>query len=128
MLNTISHNFKSCLEILLNLFCKFEKLRRGFTLKPFTGYEQKCCLSIADVNECSLDNSVCHQNASCYNTEGGFACHCNKGFFGNGSYCAGKNLFIFEVITLHTCSSFCKISECLFLRNVLVLVSHHGFM
>jgi len=34
----------------------------------------------------------CDGNAACNNTEGSFACTCNIGYTGNGTYCAGEKL------------------------------------
>ena len=44
-----------------------------------------------DIDECS-QNEPCDINAMCINTNGGFECICNSGFFGNGSICHGKKL------------------------------------
>ncbi len=53
-------------------------------LHKFTPYKH------ADIDECmeSLDN--CHDDSNCTDTEGGFACNCNKGFLGDGIVCSGK--------------------------------------
>ena len=39
-----------------------------------------------DVNEC--DGLLCHENATCTNTNGSHICECNPGFLGDGiTYC-----------------------------------------
>ena len=42
-----------------------------------------------DTNEC-LQNSTCHPNAKCNNTEGSYVCMCNTGYDGDGFTCNGK--------------------------------------
>ena len=42
-----------------------------------------------DVDECSLSTDDCHENASCFNTDGSFLCKCNFGFLGDGKFCSG---------------------------------------
>lgn len=46
------------------------------------------CL-IVDVNECTEATDNCHDDATCTNTKGSFACTCNQGYSGNGVSCAG---------------------------------------
>ena len=43
-----------------------------------------------DVDECRLGTHNCSVNAGCTNTAGGFTCACNEGYFGNGTWCDGK--------------------------------------
>ena len=101
----------------VQLFYNYTKLRSGFPIKPFTWYVQSYCSSIADVNECSLNNNGCHQNATCSNTQGSFACNCHKGFSGNGTYCTGKDFFIAAVLTFQNFSCL-KASAYLSLRYI----------
>ena len=43
----------------------------------------------ADVNECKLKISNCHEHADCMNTEGSYECQCKDGYQGNGIICTG---------------------------------------
>ena len=47
-----------------------------------------------DVDEC-LNETVCHDNATCQDTVGSFKCNCNEGFAGDGQDCEGKELTVF---------------------------------
>ena len=51
-------------------------------------------ISYLDINECSTDTNLCHDNASCLNTDGGYDCECLPGFFGDGFNCSSKPLTI----------------------------------
>lgn len=42
-----------------------------------------------DTNECTEMVDNCHDDASCYDTEGSFMCECNTGFSGDGINCTG---------------------------------------
>ena len=44
-----------------------------------------------DTNEC-LENSPCHRNATCNNTEGSYMCMCDTGYDGDGFTCNGKKI------------------------------------
>ena len=44
----------------------------------------------ADVNECTSHDDICHDNAACQNTQGGYTCSCNHGYIGDGFSCTGK--------------------------------------
>ena len=51
----------------------------------------------ADLDECSLSNSSCHQNANCTNTNGSFECNCLPGYTGDGFNCSGeRHQYIFR--------------------------------
>ncbi|XP_046846620.1 scavenger receptor cysteine-rich type 1 protein M130-like isoform X4 [Xenia sp. Carnegie-2017] len=47
-----------------------------------------------DVDECSLSTDDCHENASCFNTDGSFLCKCNFGFLGDGKFCSERTVAI----------------------------------
>ena len=40
-----------------------------------------------DINECQLGTDLCHDNASCIDTEGSYECMCETGFSGDGFTC-----------------------------------------
>lgn len=44
--------------------------------------------SCIDINECQDGTDNCHPNASCTNTDGGFECTCEEGYYGNGVNCS----------------------------------------
>ena len=43
----------------------------------------------SDVNECLYIS--CDKNATCFDTPGSYACRCNNGYSGNGTFCESKN-------------------------------------
>ena len=43
--------------------------------------------TIVDIDECELGAHDCDENAQCENTNGGFICVCNQGYFDNGGRC-----------------------------------------
>ena len=47
---------------------------------------------LTDINECD-DVHGCHAEATCQNTAGGYECHCNAGWTGDGRSCSGKDIF-----------------------------------
>ena len=51
-------------------------------------------LLTADVDECAIGNHSCHDDATCYNTEGSYTCSCNIGYTGNGSFCMRKFIYV----------------------------------
>lgn len=53
-------------------------------------HDQPSCSAVFDIDECSLDNRLCHADATCSNTWGSYTCTCNSGFFGNGTICTRK--------------------------------------
>ena len=48
-------------------------------------------LGCVDVDECTMDLSVCHDYADCTNTDGSYECKCIEGFSGNGRECRNTN-------------------------------------
>jgi hypothetical protein len=47
--------------------------------------------SCLDANECVESPGICHQNASCTNTDGNYFCACLTGFTGDGYLnCSGE--------------------------------------
>ena len=46
-----------------------------------------------DTNEC-LQNSTCHLNATCNNTEGSYMCTCDIGYESDGFACNGEETTI----------------------------------
>ncbi len=51
-------------------------------MTPFSSYS-------ADINECGREPDLCHDNATCSNTFGGYNCSCDDGFTGDGFNCTG---------------------------------------
>ena len=52
------------------------------------------CISFIflDIDECMLGTHNCHNNATCFNTNGSFTCSCHIGYSGNGMNCDGKRV------------------------------------
>ena len=42
----------------------------------------------SDINECEVNIHDCDDNAECTDTIGSFACACNFGYSGNGTFCS----------------------------------------
>ena len=47
------------------------------------------CTNVTVIDECLIANKVCHQNATCHNTDGNLTCSCDIGFVGDGFTCYG---------------------------------------
>ena len=45
----------------------------------------------SDIDECDLGTDMCHQQATCTDTDGSYSCTCNSGYTGNGLECNGKH-------------------------------------
>ena len=43
----------------------------------------------ADIDECTDNTDDCHADATCVHSAGGYVCHCNEGFVGDGRSCLG---------------------------------------
>ena len=63
-------------------------------------------VQLTDIDECELGSAMCHQNASCENTVGGYLCSCAVGLTGNGFNCSGKHLGI--IISMETTLQKCN--------------------
>ena len=44
----------------------------------------------SDIDECTMDTFLCHNNATCIDTDGSYECICKGGYSGNGTSCIGK--------------------------------------
>ena len=51
-----------------------------------------------DIDECSADPSLCHENADCSNSKGSYSCTCRIGFTGDGKTCQGIFLANFAYV------------------------------
>ena len=56
-----------------------------------TLYSATTTTTTTDADQCFLGTHTCHVQASCSNTDDGFDCECNSGFFGNGTTCEDVN-------------------------------------
>ena len=45
-----------------------------------------------DIDECSLENDDCHDDAICTDIIGSYTCQCKEGFIGDGKHCQGKTI------------------------------------
>uniref|UniRef100_A0AAX7THR8 Nidogen 1a n=1 Tax=Astatotilapia calliptera TaxID=8154 RepID=A0AAX7THR8_ASTCA len=80
-------------------------------LQGFTGDGRSC----QDIDECQ--QSRCHSDAVCYNTEGSFTCQCRPGYSGDGFQCLPGSLcsYMFVLEVLHWSSDSRVIVFCLML-------------
>ena len=64
---------------------------------------------------------MCHQQATCTDTDGSYSCTCNSGYTGNGLECNGKHTGSIEWTYSNPISN-----ECLFqmLMNVMLSQTH----
>ena len=44
---------------------------------------------LVDVDECSEKSDFCHDNATCFDSDGSYECECKTGFSGDGYICSG---------------------------------------
>ena len=52
-------------------------------------------INYTDFDECSdASTNNCNEFATCTNSDFGFSCECNNGYYGNGTACYGKLYFI----------------------------------
>lgn len=94
----VSFKLKNVRNILITCSCKIFFNNTHFSAKQKPVCLQKCAgnmfviyLSVADIDECALDNDTCHDTlATCTNTVGGYTCECNTGYEGNGITCSGR--------------------------------------
>ena len=49
-----------------------------------------CFILLSDIDECTTGTNMCHQEATCMNTDGGYTCTCNNRYTGDGMECSGK--------------------------------------
>ena len=74
-------------------FCVAGECAEGFQM----GDEDSSCTPI---NQCLLNTSPCHSNATCnFLGPGTFQCICNQGFAGNGTHCYRKSILIQSIVT-----------------------------
>lgn len=59
-----------------------------FTIYPGATSIRDCIYG--NVDECQLHFAICSPNAQCENTDGGYNCVCNPGYYGNGINCTYK--------------------------------------
>ena len=67
------------------------------------GLFAKMCF-VSDIDECAMNHTYCHMNATCYNKNGSFECICNNGTVGNGTHCGMyvffNNVFLIDIFLL----------------------------
>ena len=55
---------------------------------PICVISNKYICSFTDYDECELNDTLCHKDATCTNTRGSYRCDCNTGYTGDGeTYC-----------------------------------------
>ena len=50
-------------------------------------------VTLLDIDECQDGNNSCDINAGCSNTDGGYNCTCQHGYYGNGTICTGISYY-----------------------------------
>ena len=63
----------------------------------FNTWHYFMCGFLSDIDECAAGTNMCHQEATCTNTDGNYSCTCNSGYTGDGLECNGKHLYICEI-------------------------------
>lgn len=54
-------------------------------------YSYFCLYIMVDINECTLEEPVCDEFATCANTDGSFYCTCDFAYTGNGDTCTRED-------------------------------------
>lgn len=69
----------------------------GFPLKLCFLVSLSLSLSPSDIDECSVDRSLCQPHGVCENRQGGYVCVCNDGYMlsEDKHSCEGKSCGIF---------------------------------
>ena len=78
------------LYLLVPSIKKFSQVLSALVLLYTQITGQQCYFVSADRNECLGEND-CHDDATCTNEDGSYACTCNNGFRGTGFYCTGES-------------------------------------
>lgn len=72
--------------------CSSKHRKETFSLKI---YAYLVLYVSPDTDECVQSGTVCHRNAACNDTDGGFVCQCLPGFTGDGNTtCDSELLFM----------------------------------
>ena len=78
------------LYLLVPSIKKFSQVLSALVLLYTQITGQQCYFDSADRNECLGEND-CHDDATCTNEDGSYACTCNNGFRGTGFDCTGES-------------------------------------
>ena len=72
-------------------FSVCERVGAGHICKCIPGYNKDETNVCRNIDECTSDLNICHEEATCVDTEGSYNCECNDGFIGDGVNCTDIN-------------------------------------
>lgn len=82
----------TAVQIIIFISSNHTATQRDLSHGTFDGLKFKATFSLtefvsSDIDECSSGVSQCHEHASCTNSDPGYCCECNEGYFGTGFIC-----------------------------------------